>query len=241
MPNKFCRNRNGPKTRSKAFGLIWSVTVSYCFVSYQYTFQEPQWLSFQWTVKAYGGIKTNDNVSFITIHHLPAWHRDVMLLNAIFVASADVRNSHKMTTRVVLHLIHMSDMWIVVISRVCPSVLRGKNFNVGHYSQTSQPNSFTPVRFISTIDFRHFMPLSVTSTLAGGHKVSTKQKLLTSFCRFILINDMGMVDGGVYDMTMLCKDYCCQISMCLHLSWCINVWAEFMSWCIVLNWILMPR
>ena len=35
--------------------------------------------------------------------------------------------------------------------------------------------------FIGTYGFYHFIPLSVTLTLAGGHKVSTKQNLLASF------------------------------------------------------------
>ena len=37
----------------------------------------------------------------------------------------------------------------------CLSVLRGKNFNVGHYTQTVEPNLL-----IGTIDFYHFMPLT---------------------------------------------------------------------------------
>ena len=34
---------------------------------------------------------------------------------------------------------------------------------------------------VSAIDFFHFIKLSLTSTLPGGHKVSTKQNLLVSF------------------------------------------------------------
>ena len=34
---------------------------------------------------------------------------------------------------------------------------------------------------IGTIDFYHFIPLSVTVTLAGGHKGGTKPSLLVSF------------------------------------------------------------
>ena len=51
---------------------------------------------------------------------------------------------------------------------VCPSVLRGKNFNVGFYTQTFQPNLFIPAMFTGTIDFYHLIPLSLTSTLGGG-------------------------------------------------------------------------
>ena len=36
---------------------------------------------------------------------------------------------------------------------------------------------------IGTIDFYHFIPLSVTLTLLGGHKVSAKENLLALFSR----------------------------------------------------------
>ena len=55
--------------------------------------------------------------------------------------------------------------------RVCPSdqltILHGKNFNVGHYMLTFQPNLFTPAKLIGTIGFYYFIPLSLTLTLAG--------------------------------------------------------------------------
>ena len=60
------------------------------------------------------------------------------------------------------------------------AVLRGKNFNVIHYTQTFQPNVFIPAQLIGTIDFYHFMPLSLTLS-QGGHKVSAKQNLFASF------------------------------------------------------------
>ena len=34
---------------------------------------------------------------------------------------------------------------------------------------------------IGTVDFYHFIPLSVNLTVAGSHKVSAKQNLLASF------------------------------------------------------------
>ena len=85
--------------------------------------------------------------------------------------------------------IHRSNIWIGVMSRVRqvsrlsvrPSILRDKNLNAGYYKQTFQPPFFTPVMFIGTIDFHHFIPLSLTSTLTGGHKVSAIQTLLASF------------------------------------------------------------
>ena len=60
-------------------------------------------------------------------------------------------------------------------------VLCGKNFNVGHYAQFFQPNVFIPAMLIDTIDFCHPIPLSLTLTMAGGHKVIAKQSLLVSF------------------------------------------------------------
>ena len=49
--------------------------------------------------------------------------------------------------------------------------------------QTAQRNELflLPAMLIGTIDFYHFMPLSLTLTLPGAHKVSTKQILLASF------------------------------------------------------------
>ena len=74
------------------------------------------------------------------------------------------------------------------LSGVCASVLHGKN--IGHYGQTCQPNSFIPAMFVGTIDSCHFISLSMTLTLAGGHKVSTKQNLFASFSG-TLLNWMG--------------------------------------------------
>ena len=90
------------------------------------------------------------------------------------------------------HLIHMSIIWICVMSCLClagwltgwpvgqPTSLCGKNLNVGHYTQTVQPDLFMPAMFIGTIDFYHFIPLSLTLNLPWNHKVSMKQNLLAS-------------------------------------------------------------
>ena len=56
-----------------------------------------------------------------------------------------------------------------------------KSFVIGHYKQTVLPNLFIPAMLISTIDFYHFIPCSLTLTLPGGHKVNAKQKLLALF------------------------------------------------------------
>ena len=58
------------------------------------------------------------------------------------------------------------------------SELAGETYNTGHYVQTFQPVSFIFAMFIGTSDPYHLLPLSVTLTMAGGHMVSTNQKLL---------------------------------------------------------------
>ena len=51
-----------------------------------------------------------------------------------------------------------------------------KNLGSGCYVQTYQPNYFIPAMLvIGTVNFYDFIPLSVTLTLDGGHKVSGKQ------------------------------------------------------------------
>ena len=44
-----------------------------------------------------------------------------------------------------------------------------------------------PTLLISTIGFYHFVPLSLTLTLPGGHKVISKQNLLDSFSPTLFI------------------------------------------------------
>ena len=67
--------------------------------------------------------------------------------------------SAQTSSYVVWFLIHMSIIWIYVVSRICPvgrpAVLRDKNFNVGHCMQTVQPIFFMPPMLIGTIDFYH--------------------------------------------------------------------------------------
>ena len=50
----------------------------------------------------------------------------------------------------------------------------GKNFRLGHHMQIFQPKSCMPAMLISTNDLNHFIPLSATVTLAGGHRFSGK-------------------------------------------------------------------
>ena len=60
-------------------------------------------------------------------------------------------------------------------------MLQGKNFNVGHYTQTVLPNVSIPAMLIGTIDFCHFVTLLLTLVLPGGHNVSAKLNFLASF------------------------------------------------------------
>ena len=59
-------------------------------------------------------------------------------------------------------------IWIYVISLAHPATLHGTSSNVKHYIQTLLLNLFILAMLISTIDFYHFIPLSVTLSLAGG-------------------------------------------------------------------------
>ena len=54
-----------------------------------------------------------------------------------------------------------------------------KTLNVGHYTQTFQPNILYLPALIGTIGFCHFIPLSVTNLL--GRKVGTELHFLTHF------------------------------------------------------------
>ena len=56
------------------------------------------------------------------------------------------------------------------------AVLRDKNFQLGHYTQTIQPNLFMTAIFIGTTDFYHFIPRSLTLTLPRGSQGQRKAK-----------------------------------------------------------------
>ena len=62
-----------------------------------------------------------------------------------------------------------------------PAILLGKNFIVVHYMQTVQPNFFIPAILIGTIDFYHFIPISLTMTLPRGYKVSANKTFWLHF------------------------------------------------------------
>ena len=87
--------------------------------------------------------------------------------------------------KVACRLSVLSNIWIYVMGCVCPA---GTKFIVGHYTQTLEPFFFSYL----TIDFYHFTPLSLALTSPGGHKVSTKQNLLSSFLAHFS-NDQGEI------------------------------------------------
>ena len=70
-----------------------------------------------------------------------------------------------------------------------PFILHDKNFDVEHNTTKCSTSFFffLAAMLIGTIDFCHFIPLSMALTLAGSHKVSTKQNLLASFSPTLLI------------------------------------------------------
>ena len=84
-----------------------------------------------------------------------------------------------------------------VMIRVHPAVwlaiLLDKDLSVGH------TDFVLPAMHIGTIDFCHFIPLSLTLTLAGGHKVGAKQNLLASFsCTLYLISMKFGLYSGIF-------------------------------------------
>ena len=55
------------------------------------------------------------------------------------------------------------------------------------------------MHILGTVDFYLFIPLSVTLTLAEGHKVSTKQNLLALFSRKLFkLNILRLLWGEIY-------------------------------------------
>ena len=63
------------------------------------------------------------------------------------------------------------------------AVTRDSNFNVEHYLQTSQSNSFILVVLKGITDLYHFTPLSLAIASAEGHKVGRKLNQSCSFSR----------------------------------------------------------
>ena len=90
-----------------------------------------------------------------------------------------------------------SNIWICVMSLVGPDgwlvVLRGKNLNVGHYTQTFEPIVFILTMLIGTIDFYHFISLSLVvlhgKNLNVGHNAQNFEPIV-----FILTMLIGTID-----------------------------------------------
>ena len=59
-----------------------------------------------------------------------------------------------------------------------PALLHGKTLDIE--CKLLSHILFIPAKLIGTIDFYIFIPLSLTLTLPGGHKISAKQNLLAS-------------------------------------------------------------
>ena len=81
-------------------------------------------------------------------------------------------------------LIHMSIKWIHVMSCICPAGM-AKNLTLDITHKLF--NQFVSYLLIGTIDFYHFILISLTLTLPLCHKVSAKQNLLASFSCTLLI------------------------------------------------------
>ena len=120
--------------------------------------------------------------------------RDRVIDRKISFALANNQNDHALDT----FFIHMSinfhsyeyhmDLVMGHVHRAGqPTFLHGKTFDGGHYMQTVQQIFFIPAMLIGTISLYHFIPLSLTLALPGGHKVSTKHNLLASFSPALFI------------------------------------------------------
>ena len=61
--------------------------------------------------------------------------------------------------------------------------LAWQNFNVGHYSQTLQPNDFISPVLIGAIDFYNFMPFLLALTFS---EITSSAQSKTSWLYFII-------------------------------------------------------
>ena len=87
---------------------------------------------------------------------------------------------------VIFFFICMSIMWIYVMSHVCQagrpaSCLTWQNLSRWTLDTNFSTHFFIPAMLIGTTNFYYFIPLSLSSTLPGGHEVSSKQNCSVSF------------------------------------------------------------
>ena len=61
------------------------------------------------------------------------------------------------------------------------TILHGKDFTTGHYTQTAEPNVFIPAMLMGTIDFYHLVLLSLTLTLPGVTRPALSKTYLLHF------------------------------------------------------------
>ena len=94
----------------------------------------------------------------------------------------------------------MSNIWaylivmiMIMIALICLSVhligqqpahLCGRNLSVGHCVQTLQLNLFISAVLLRTIDFSHFIPLSLILTLAGVMRSAESKSIWLYFLSY---------------------------------------------------------
>ena len=150
--------------------------------------------------------------------------------------------------------------WIYVISHVHLSrqplaVLCVKNLNVWHCIQTVPPAFVIPVILIGAVDFYHFIPLSLTLTLPGGHTVCENWNLLASFSPKLFIwlgwNSMWWWSSSSWtswyyfwikvietrEITAVLLPTSTNLNIGMHLDVCKSIWFKLamMIGTIVLN------
>ena len=98
----------------------------------------------------------------------------------------------------------MSIIWIYVVSRVrlagCLDMAKDLTLDI---SQKLFNQTFIPAMLVGTIDLYHFVLLSLSLTLSGGHKVSVKQNLLASFSHTFVTHSHKMVYKSIFGATEL--------------------------------------
>ena len=122
-----------------------------------------------------------DVISCVWLGVQPSFKAKPFILKILFkyfnkILSGSIPFPHMLVRLSILpfsFLIRMNIIFIYIMScvrpasQLTPSFLRGKNFDMGYYTQTVQSNFFIPAMLVGTIDFYHCIPLSLTLTLPG--------------------------------------------------------------------------
>ena len=107
--------------------------------------------------------------------------------------------------------IHVSNIWIYVISCVCLSSqpneqpaghLHGKNFVIGHCPQTFQPNYFIPAALMDTHWLLPFHTTFILTHEGGSGELGWKPKV-----HEILLSGVSMVNGK-HDAELQRQGFC---------------------------------